>query len=644
MTVNSETAFASFAWTGVETNFTPGWIAEQADHVKVYSRDDLTMVPILLTRDVHYGVNFGTDLSVQVTPIALPAPPKTILILRDTPALQPTNFQNLSGYDAATHQNRLDECALRDGELKYGLARTMRFPIGEDGGELPALPARIGKFAYFDASGVLAPGPTDLSNIQAGTPIRYAAADNGGGGIDYTAVPDLPVPFYVDQLVVQVDFPTANVGVAGGDNRLRLQSPTGPLAYYPIRKADGTLNLATADIFGRHLLVLDAVRGFWKLLSTPRTALNSGMNGFALYETPGIYTFLFPPGVDRVWGISIGAGAAGGGSATSIWGAAGGSGGTVEGWITRAECNGSITIVVRTGAPAPGIGNAADNSSIGGGNTEIGPYLIGAGGLNGQPSQTGSNAGGDGGIGGVGSGTNVKNFQPGGTGQASSSVLRYDARSMQKPGLVNAIVSNNGNGADVTMDILHEIVLPAGYFKHVGESVRMKSWGYLANAVANKTVSLTFGASSITLGPLPNTNTTWRAELDFIHVGSNSQKYAGWITFGAGADTFSVNGTASENEANQIVMRVNGQSSTAVANNVVATMTQIEAVKKAYDPTTEQPYTFVAGDMPLGGAAYMGGFGGNNGQGGKIHGGGGAPGNSAFPGGAGGNGAAMLRW
>lgn len=151
MTVSTENCYAERAWTGVETSFTPGFSALAAADVLVYSRDALG-VETLLTLNVHYGVTLdAANGAVTVTPIALPAAPKTLLILRTTPALQDTNFANLAKYAPTVHTRLHDAAAMRDAEDKFHRDRALLAPIGESITQLPRLADRASKFLAFDA-------------------------------------------------------------------------------------------------------------------------------------------------------------------------------------------------------------------------------------------------------------------------------------------------------------------------------------------------------------------------------------------------------------------------------------------------------------------------------------------------------------
>jgi hypothetical protein len=161
VTVDTETCFAERSWTGVEATFSAGFKAEQTSDVKVYAKNPATLVAVLLTAGLHYSVSLGGDGAVTVTPLALPAAPQTIQILRETPAMQGVNFENLGSYAASTHTQLHSRAALRDAEDKFHRNRMLRAPLGDTLAELPAAALRAGKYLAFDGSG----NPT----ISAGT-------------------------------------------------------------------------------------------------------------------------------------------------------------------------------------------------------------------------------------------------------------------------------------------------------------------------------------------------------------------------------------------------------------------------------------------------------------------------------------------
>jgi hypothetical protein len=149
VTVDTATCYAERTWTGVETSFVAGFKAEQTSDVKVYSRDSAG-VETLLTETVHYTVTLGSDGAVTVVPVALPVAPKTILILRDTSALQAIDFANLGAYSPSTHTQLHSRAAMRDAEDKYHRARAYLVPKGETADAIPPIAARKGAVFGWD--------------------------------------------------------------------------------------------------------------------------------------------------------------------------------------------------------------------------------------------------------------------------------------------------------------------------------------------------------------------------------------------------------------------------------------------------------------------------------------------------------------
>lgn len=150
VTVETEACYAELVWTGAETSFTAGFKAEQTSDLEVYSRDAANVVT-LLTENLHYRIALAGDGAVTILPIALPAPPKTILILRDTAALQGVNFQTLGTNQAAAQTSLHSRAAMRAAEDKFHRSRAMLAPLGDAAGVLPGV--RQLTILGFDAAG-----------------------------------------------------------------------------------------------------------------------------------------------------------------------------------------------------------------------------------------------------------------------------------------------------------------------------------------------------------------------------------------------------------------------------------------------------------------------------------------------------------
>jgi hypothetical protein len=186
--VDTETCLALRNWTGVETQLNAGFRAEAVTDVVVYSRDKVTEIDTLLMQGSDYSVELGTDGAVAIVPVALPPPPKTIVIVRNTSALQGVDFQDLESYDPAVHTVLHSRAAMRDAEDKMRHAHTLRTPLGDTQPILPPEPARINKYISFDASGqavvtdpIIAQSiaATSQSSIAIGAGIRIFQTQSG---------------------------------------------------------------------------------------------------------------------------------------------------------------------------------------------------------------------------------------------------------------------------------------------------------------------------------------------------------------------------------------------------------------------------------------------------------------------------------
>lgn len=152
MTVATETALSlPLSWTGVETSFSAGFSAKAAADVYLYSRD-ADGADTQLTQGVHFTVSLGAGNAVTIVPVALPAAPRTLFALRQTPATQGTDFANLGGgFDPAVYTDLFDKSAMRDGEMRRDIARAVKAPFGANGALFPL--ALAGALIAWNAAG-----------------------------------------------------------------------------------------------------------------------------------------------------------------------------------------------------------------------------------------------------------------------------------------------------------------------------------------------------------------------------------------------------------------------------------------------------------------------------------------------------------
>lgn len=208
ITVPSEACVAELAWTGVETTFSPGFKALLTGHVSIVYRNALD-VEYPLTQGVHYSVSIDSAGSVTVTPIALPVPPGTLIVGRNTPALQATDFENLVGFAPKVHTDLHSAAAMRDAEIRRDITGKASFApvlaVVADGnrrvhqvvawigglGPAPDVGVYVGADGYVDAiadavdirgpAGAPGPGTGDASGPASAVDGNVALFDGASG-------------------------------------------------------------------------------------------------------------------------------------------------------------------------------------------------------------------------------------------------------------------------------------------------------------------------------------------------------------------------------------------------------------------------------------------------------------------------------
>lgn len=136
-----------------------------------------------------------------------------------------------------------------------------------------------------------------------------------------------------------------------------------------------------------------------------------------------------------------------------------------------------------------------------------------------------------------------------------------------------------GNGNDSTEDVLYTYSLPAGSLDVAGRGLLITAFGKLANNAHTKTVKLYFGGSIIAQFSGTQANLGWQAQLEvFKSSALNAQFGQGLTVVGGTHNGVTSTITASEVEANAIVIKVTGQTATASAGDVVANLLEVQAL------------------------------------------------------------------
>jgi hypothetical protein len=163
MSVVTEAVRVTRAWTGVETVIPTGLPIKDIGDIRIAYSGPAGNFNLSLR--LHFDVvKTGGELTpasnADVIPLAMPPAPAVLTITRDTPALQPNNFDT-GFYDPVALERELDAGALRDAELKADIetlqgqvGKAVLVPPVENSVQIPTIVQRAGRLAAYDAQGV----------------------------------------------------------------------------------------------------------------------------------------------------------------------------------------------------------------------------------------------------------------------------------------------------------------------------------------------------------------------------------------------------------------------------------------------------------------------------------------------------------
>lgn len=117
MTVTSATARASYAGNGVTTAFTVPFRFLENSHVRVTLIDE-DGVEADKTLTTHYTVAGAGDATGTVTMLTAPLTGETLLVRRNVPLTQETNYVNGDRFPADSHENALDKLTMVSQQLE----------------------------------------------------------------------------------------------------------------------------------------------------------------------------------------------------------------------------------------------------------------------------------------------------------------------------------------------------------------------------------------------------------------------------------------------------------------------------------------------------------------------------------------------
>ena len=172
MTVTSAVSRDAFTGNGSVATYTTTWLAKDATEVIVYEEHATTGEDALLTVGVDYSAVLNANGTISVTRTAgnLASPIKWVLE-RGIPYTQTVDLTQSAQYNAATMQRTVDRLAMEIGRLQGEVARCLKIPHLEAGGDAvtkidtPAA-GRANLALGFDSSGNVLAGAA-IGNVDA---------------------------------------------------------------------------------------------------------------------------------------------------------------------------------------------------------------------------------------------------------------------------------------------------------------------------------------------------------------------------------------------------------------------------------------------------------------------------------------------
>ena len=142
MTVSSETNKVSYAGNGSTTDFSTGFIFLEDSHILVTLVVDATGVETTQTITTDYTLTgSGTGSAGTVTMLTAPATGETLIISRNVPLTQGSDYVENDPFPAETHEEALDKLTMIAQQQQEELDRSLRFPLSVDSGVSNEIPA-----------------------------------------------------------------------------------------------------------------------------------------------------------------------------------------------------------------------------------------------------------------------------------------------------------------------------------------------------------------------------------------------------------------------------------------------------------------------------------------------------------------------
>jgi hypothetical protein len=213
MTLSTTANKVTYAGDGVTTSFAFSFKIWASSDLKVYLRDDTTLLDTLQTITTHYTVSGTLPGTGNVVFLAAPTAGKTIIIVRDNTQTQTLDFIANGAFEAENAENSLDKIVGMVQTLteKFGLTGSAVIDFASvansavsAASNITVTGARVGDFVTLTASGniMTTDGVFLLGKVTATNTVEATLLNMSGGAFDAAS-----------QTVFALVFPRVNYGL-----------------------------------------------------------------------------------------------------------------------------------------------------------------------------------------------------------------------------------------------------------------------------------------------------------------------------------------------------------------------------------------------------------------------------------------------
>lgn len=169
----------SYAGNGSTTTFSVNFYFIEQSHLKVILRSSAG-VETVKTLSTDYSVTgAGVPSGGSITMVTAPAVGETLVIQRNVPLTQTTDYQPNDPFPANTHEQALDKLTMETQQLQLGVDRAIKFAETDStalNNVVPVSNLRANKAMIFDASGNLTVSIDDYNDQAYNAGLSAAAA------------------------------------------------------------------------------------------------------------------------------------------------------------------------------------------------------------------------------------------------------------------------------------------------------------------------------------------------------------------------------------------------------------------------------------------------------------------------------------